>query len=272
VSTQAAHWRGELVRLLALEIPSAGVRRRTEEVPGTVPVAARGIDQATVTGSYARFDSIPPIGESGLVVALALMPTTPGNPALGPQAAIAHTADGAGWWVGLGADGRACVGLCTTSGPVSLAVGDPLAPGCWVEVRAVIPGRPGGKLRIEVTPAGTFASNRFVRPPGDTASASVVLGAPVVPAPGPLLWGCRSLRADRRPELSFDGRLENPVIVADTSAAGSRRELAAHPAAATASPCSIRTAPSPRQGGAARSRTRGSRRTTTRRSTSTATT
>ncbi|MEU6642576.1 N,N-dimethylformamidase beta subunit family domain-containing protein [Saccharomonospora sp. NPDC046836] len=227
VSTGAEHWRGELVRLLALEIPSAGVRRRAENVTGAVPVSARGIDQPTALGSYARFDGIPPIGKDGLVVALAFMPTTPGDPAFGPQVAIAHAADGTGWWVGVGSDGRACAGVCTTSGPVSLAVGAPLAAGCWVEVRAVIPGRPGERLRIEVTPAGTFASNRFVRAPCDTVAASVVVGAQVVPARGPLLWGCRSLRPDG-PELSFDGRIENPVIVADAAATGSRGELAEH--------------------------------------------
>ncbi|WP_147437785.1 N,N-dimethylformamidase beta subunit family domain-containing protein [Streptomyces radicis] len=234
VSTSAAHWRGELVRLSALEIPSAGVRRRTEDVPGAEPVAARGIDQRTATGSYARFDGVPPLGKGGLLVALALMPTTPGDPAFGPQVALAHAADGTGWWVGLAPDGRACVGVCTTAGPVSLAVGEPLAAGRWVEVRATIPGRPGERLTIEVTPAGTVASNRFVGPPGDTATAAAVIGARVVPARGPLLWGCRSLGAGGRPEMSFDGRLENPVIVADASATGSRRELAAHPAAVAA--------------------------------------
>ncbi|PZF82162.1 N,N-dimethylformamidase beta subunit family domain-containing protein [Jiangella anatolica] len=234
VSTPAERWRGELVRLRALEIPAAGVRRRTEAVPAAEPVEAPGIEQRTATGSYARFGGVPPIGPDGLVVALALLPTTPGDPALGPQVAIAHAADGTGWWVGLDPSGRACVGVCTTSGPVSLSAGEPLAAGCWVEVRAVIPGRPGERLRIEVAQAGTFAANRFVRPPAAPATASVVLGAPVVPAPGPLLWGCRSLRDGREPELSFDGRIENPVIVAAAAATGSRRELAAHPAVVAA--------------------------------------
>lgn len=234
VSTAAERWRGELVRLRALEIPAAGVARRSTDVPGVAAVEARGLDQATATGSYARFDAVPPIGPAGLVVALALLPTTPGDPALGPQVAIAHAADGTGWWVGLGPDGRACAGVCTTSGPVSLPVGEPLAAGCWVEVRVVIPGRPGERLRIEVAPEGTFAANRFVRPPAATATASVVVGAPVVPARGPLLWGCRSLRDGREPELGFDGRVENPVIVADATATGSRRELAAHPAVVAA--------------------------------------
>jgi N,N-dimethylformamidase len=234
VSTDAATWSGELFALEALEIPSAGVKRRIRSVPAAMPVTAAGIQQPTAPGSYARFDDFPALGPDGLVVAFALLPTRPGDEVLGSQVALAHARDASGWSIGLTEDGRMGVTVVTTSGPVHLTAGAPLAPGCWVEVRASIPARAGERLSLEVSDSGTFAANAFVRAPSAPARASVVLGADVRPARGAMHWGCRSLRDGTHPELPFDGRVENPVVVADAGAAGDRATLRSHPAAVSA--------------------------------------
>lgn len=234
VSTASASWRGRLVRLEALDIPSAGVARRIREVPSAEAVGAAGIVQETAVGSYVRVDRFPPPTTAGLTVALAVCPTRPGGADLGPQVALAHAHDGAGWWVGVAADGRALVGMSTAAGPISLLAGRPLAPGQWVELVARIPGRPGERLSLEVRPAGTFASNAFVDDSAEPARASVVVGSPLIPSPGPLTWGCRTLRDLRHPEHAFDGRIENPVVVADATVEGSRQDLATHPAVVAA--------------------------------------
>lgn len=233
VSTSAARWRGELVRLHALEIPSAGVPRRSSRVEGVDPVEARGVVQQTAVGSYVRVERMPGVGPSGLTIAVAFMPTRPGDPAVGPQVVLAHAQDGAGWSIGLDVKGRVTLTVGTRGGPVGLTAGGPVAAGQWVEVVVRIPGSPGGRLEVEVTPAGTFESNRFVAARA-AAHASVALGSPVLTAPGPLLWGCRALRDGRVPEMPFDGRVENPVVVADVSASGSRAELASHSAVVAA--------------------------------------
>jgi N,N-dimethylformamidase len=229
VSTTASRWRGELLRLRALEIPSAGVERRAEPVDGAQAAEADGIDQLTAVGSYVRVDGVPPISAAGLTVALAIMPTRAGHAELGSQVALAHAADATGWSIGLNAHGRATVTIGTAGGPAAVTAGPPLENGRWYELVARIPGTPGGELSLSVRSAGTFASNRFV---GDVveAEASARIGAPVIPARGPLLWGCRQLHAGVTPELCFDGRVEDPVVVADAAAPGDRRTLAAHPA------------------------------------------
>ncbi|GAA1688038.1 large subunit of N,N-dimethylformamidase [Microbacterium sediminicola] len=225
VSTVADRWEAELVRMSAHAIPSAGVERRCERVPGVEPVADVGIEQYTAIGSYVRIDRLPSIGPAGLTVACAVMATRPGDETLGPQSIIGHAQDAAGWSVGLSATGRATIAVSTRSGPVSLSVGEPLEAGRWYDIVARIPGVPGERLEISLADAGTFASNRFVRAARAEQTASVVLGAPVMPARGPLLWGCRELRDDRIPLQCFDGKIENPVIVADAAATGSRAEL-----------------------------------------------
>lgn len=228
VSTAAARWRGQFVRLQSLEIPSAGIRRRTIPVDGVATVEARGIVQKTAVGSYVRVERMPGVGSAGLTIAVAIMPTRPGDPAVGPQVALAHAQDAAGWSIGLDAKGRVTLSVGTRNGPVAVSVGDPVPAGQWVEVVARIPGSPGGRLELDATFSGTFESNRFVAA-RTTARASVALGSPVMTSPGPMLWGCRALRDGRVPELSFDGRVEDPVLVADATAVGSRVELAEHP-------------------------------------------
>lgn len=229
VSSSAARWRGELVRLHALAIPTADVPRRITAVDGVDAVEARGIVQQTAVGSYVRVDGMPGVGPAGMTIALALMPTRVGDAGIGPQVALAHAQDGTGWSIGLNGKGQVTLTVGTRGGPVGLSAGDPVLAGHWVEVIARIPGAPGGHLELEVASAGTFESNRFVAV-GSTARASVALGSAVLTAPGPLLWGCRALRDGRVPELAFDGRVENPVVVADASATGSRAALSAHAA------------------------------------------
>jgi N,N-dimethylformamidase len=228
VSTSASAWRGRLVRLEALEIPSAGIARRVRDVSAAAEVTAPGIVQETAIGSYVRVDGVPHPGSEGLTIALALCPTRPGVAGLGPQIALAHAHDGAGWWVGLDDTGRALVGMSTAAGPVSLSAGTPLQAGQWVELVARVPARAGGRLSLEVRPAGTFESNAAVADAA-SATAGVQVGSPLIPSPGPLTWGCRTLRDRRLPEQPFDGRVENPVMVADAEAAGDRDALTRHP-------------------------------------------
>lgn len=229
VSTSAPRWTARLHRLLALEIPSAGVARRMEEVPGVPVVEAAGTLQETAPGSYVRIDRVPPIGSSGLTVAVAVNATRPGEAGLGSQVILAHVQDATGWSVGLNAQGRPTLTVGTAAGPASVSAGPPLIPGHWYELVARIPGGNGGVLRLDVRSAGTFAVNRVVAAPVDTFG-SVRIGARVLSSGGPLLWGCRQLRGGRAPELSFDGRVENPVVVADATATGDRTVLAGHPA------------------------------------------
>lgn len=184
----------------------------------------RIVTDASPGDTYVRVDRFPPAGEHGLTIAVALTPTHPGESRT-PQAALAHAQDAAGWSVGLGADGRATLSVGTARGPVSLAAGTPLAAGRRVEVLARIPGRPGGRLEIAVSAADDA---------DPAATASVVLGAPMIGARAPLLWGCRELRDDARPLLLFDGEVAAPVIVADAAAQGARADLAAHPAVVAA--------------------------------------
>ena len=234
VSTTSSAWTGELVRMHALAIPAAGIPRRLESLPDVDPVGAPGLDQQTAVGSYARFDGMPRLTDAGLVVAFAMMPTRPGHSELGPQIAVAHADESGGWWIGLDEDGRACVGVGTDRGPVRISAGEPLAAACWVEVRVSIPGAVGGRLTIDVAQAGTVESNRFIRRGLPPATASARLGARVLSVAGPLLWGCRTLRDGRVPQNLFDGRVENPVIVADETTTLTRHDLAAHPAVVAA--------------------------------------
>ncbi|RKT35815.1 hypothetical protein DEU34_0320 [Microbacterium sp. AG1240] len=153
---------------------------------------------------YVRVDRPPALGEAGLRVTVGIRPDRPVGQ--GPQGALAHALDAAGWWIGVGDDGRATVGMGTTAGPVSLSAGDPLAAGEWAEIAVRIPGRPGDRLEVVVRPSSGAASP--VR--------SVVVGARLVAAPGPLLWGCRGLRDRRVPQHPFLGAI-GPVRVDDGS-------------------------------------------------------
>ncbi len=159
-------------------------------------------------GTWARLDLMPVgIPSDGMTIAVAVVPLHPGRRDLGPQAVLAQAQEAAGWAVGLSVDGRASISVGTTAGPVSLIAGDPLLAGDRAEIVARIPGAPGGRLEIEVTPAE-----------GPARRSSVVLGAPVMPARAALLWGCREVRDGVLPQQQFDGSVSAVAVVADARA------------------------------------------------------
>ena len=213
VSSTAPTWRAELVRLLALEIPGFDVPRRVRAVAGFAPVEREGIEQGTVTGSYGE---APPLGadqlEGGLTIALSLMPTRPGA---GPQAALAQrTADGgAGWSLGLDADGAPCLRCATAAGPFDLCGPEPLRAGCWYRLTATIDPR-AGRATLRAEPVGTFAANRLATGRGEAlALAADLPGVPVAAPEQPLLLGCAALDGGGQPLAGFDGRLERPALL-----------------------------------------------------------
>ncbi|RMB82627.1 N,N-dimethylformamidase beta subunit family domain-containing protein [Streptomyces shenzhenensis] len=226
VSTTADSWRGELVRLHALAIPSAGVPRRQSPVAGAEVIEAPGIDQVSPVGSYVRVDDVPGIRPAGLVVALAVMPTRVGD---GAQTLLSHGGHGGGWWLGLDERGRFALRVTTDAGPVEVTVDSEVRSWCWYELRAGIGGSAGQEVRLVVEQAGTFESNRSVRPAVAAVSASAELPGAPVSSSATLLWGGSHL-APTGPQIPYDGRIESPVLVADATATGGRRELVAHPA------------------------------------------
>ncbi|GAB3525191.1 N,N-dimethylformamidase beta subunit family domain-containing protein [Phytohabitans suffuscus] len=220
VSTTAARWSAELVRLRALAIPSAGVERRQERVGALAPIGGDGIDQRTAVGSYVRVDDLPGAGPDGLVVALAAMPTRPGA---GAQDLLAHgrPEQGSGWAVGLDGDGRFVLRVATAQGAgklrseergdeagarrppgapaseasatypaglVEVAAGPVAQAGCWYELTATVGGRAGSEVALTVAPAGTFEANHAVRRPEPPSTSRAALAAAPVPATGPLFW------------------------------------------------------------------------------------
>ncbi len=229
VSTTAARWRAELVRLRALAIPSAGVERRQERVVAVAPIGGDGIDQQTVVGSYVRVDDLPGAGAEGLVVSLAAMPTRPGD---GAQELLAHGCpqEGSGWAVGLDAEGRFTLRVATGSGLTEVVAGLVPQAGCWYELTAVIGGRAGRTLALTVALAGTFEANHVVRPPTPPHTASTTLAGDPVPGAGPFFWACAGTGTTGAPVRCYDGRIESPILVADATAAGTRAELVRHPA------------------------------------------
>ncbi|MDQ7903651.1 hypothetical protein RB614_03865 [Phytohabitans sp. ZYX-F-186] len=233
VSTTAARWRAELVRLRALAIPAAGVERRQERVGAVAPIGGDGIEQQTAVGSYVRVDDLPGAGPDGLVVALAAMPTRPGA---GDQDLLAHGRPerGSGWAVGLDGGGRFTLRVATTAGPVEVTAGPVAQAGCWYELTATVGGRAGGDVALTVAPAGTFESNHAVRRPEPPRTSRSTLAAAPVPASGPLFWARAGIENGARAGTGgaairpYDGRIESPVLVADATATGSRAELARH--------------------------------------------
>lgn len=158
------------------------------------------------SGPYAVMDGAPRVGERGLLVSASFRPADPRRGVV--QGVVAHAHDAAGWWIGIGADGRALVGVGTTTGPVSLAIGPPLDPGVDVRVHARFPGAPGHRLEARIVVDGR-----------ETGAARAVVGSAAVPAPGSVVWGARALRDRRVPEHPFVGEIGDVSMAADASAA-----------------------------------------------------
>jgi len=230
VSSTGTEWTAQLVRLFALEIPSAGVERREAPVPDIEPVTRPAIDQPSAVGSYvivpARSDDD---FSAGLTLALTFKPTHLGAEA---QTVIAQRNDvgEAGWSFGVTAEGYATLQVATDGGVLRLVTGEPLTVGCWYGVRAIIDPSDGGRAQLIVTPAGTFESNRVVTGrPAIAAVTGPLPGAPSWAVDRPLLWGAAWLAEGRFPQQCFDGCIENPTLVA-AAVLGPEAELREHPA------------------------------------------
>lgn len=208
VSATAAEWTADLVRLYALEIPSACVERREEPVAGVAPVTRPGIDQPSPIGSYVIVPP-DPADSPGLNLALTFMPTSPGS---APQTVFGQrTEEGdAGWSFGLTAGGQAVLTVATSAGPVTATTAEALTQGCWYAVRATVVD---GVAELIVTPAGTFESNRVVTGIAAPGPARTTLaGEPVWATDSPILWGAAYLADGRLPQQCFDGKIENPTL------------------------------------------------------------
>jgi N,N-dimethylformamidase len=230
VSSSGRRWTAELVRLLALEIPSRDIPRRAEPVPDVVPVGGEAMHQRSPVGSYVRVDGRDGDRlDRGLTVSVFAMPTLPGHD---EQIMLSQrTADGsAGWSLGLSPDGRPHLCLATDTGPAELFGTDPLVTGTWYRLTAVI-DPVGGAISLSTEAAGTFCTNRVVtgRAPGDTAQTTLA-GTPVAAPQAPILLGCGWLESGRYPARCYDGRLEGPLVVAAACDPGASPErLIAHP-------------------------------------------
>ena len=212
VSSTAASWRAELVRLLALEVPEFGVPRRERPVPNVAPVEREGIVQPTAVGSYGWAEPLPGDHlDAGLTISITLMPTRPGA---GAQAALAQRdPDGtAGWSLGLDPEG--CPRLCcaTGGGAFELSAAEPLAAGCWYRLTARL-DPDGGRASLAVEPVGTFAANRLATGRGGADSLLAELPGRPLAAAGPLTIGCAAL-GEEGPREGFEGRVERPLLLA----------------------------------------------------------
>lgn len=212
VSSTAPSWRAELVRLLALEIPSFDVPRRVEPVAGVEPVEREGIVQSTGIGSYGRAAPLPADHlATGLTISLTLMPTRPGA---GAQAAIAQRdlAGAAGWSLGLDAAGRARLWCATEGGVLELFGSRALKAGCWYRLTATLDPF-AGRAALGIVPVGAFAANRLATGRGSAESVTAELpGAPLAAAGEPLLLGCAALDGEQ-PREGLEGRVERPLLL-----------------------------------------------------------
>ncbi|MGE4428250.1 MAG: N,N-dimethylformamidase beta subunit family domain-containing protein, partial [Solirubrobacteraceae bacterium] len=232
VSCDAPAWRAELVRLWALEIPSAGTERRSGPVPDVPAVERESIPQRTGVGSFVRVPGRAGDGsERGLTVSVVVMPTRPGD---GAQTALSHRTDAptGGWSLGLDGAGRPRLWAATEAGPVEVIATDPLVDGCWYRLTGTLdPG--AGTARLQSRPVGTFAANRVATGRGAAQAADAPLpGTPVgVRGPdgarggAPILLGAGWLEDEVQPREPWDGRLERPVIVAAPLPCGTVDEI-----------------------------------------------
>jgi N,N-dimethylformamidase len=233
VSSTAASWRAELVRLLALEIPDFDVPRRERPVPELAPIEREGRVQATAVGSYGRAEPLPAGHlDAGLTVSVTLMPTRPGA---GAQAALAQRDRGgaAGWSLGLDPDGRPLLWCATDGADLALAASEPLRAGCWYRLTATLDAA-AGRAALAVEPVGTFAANRLATGRGVPQALSAELpGTPLAAVAEPLLIGCAALAEGGQPIDGLEGRVESPLLVGAAVAepgAASPARLREHPA------------------------------------------
>jgi N,N-dimethylformamidase len=212
VSATGTEWTADLVRLYALEIPSAGVERRETPVPDVEPVTRPALDQPSPVGSYVVVAADPTDDyRTGLTLDLTFQPTFLGGEV---QTVIAQRDDAgtAGWSFVVTADGHAALRVATAGGPALLETAEPLTTGCWYSVQIEISP---DTARLAVAAAGTFESNRVVTGLAPVSPVTAELpGAPAWAVDRPLLWGAAWLAEDRFPQECFDGRVENPVLKA----------------------------------------------------------
>ncbi|MBS1893559.1 MAG: hypothetical protein JST59_19835 [Actinobacteria bacterium] len=211
VSSTAARWRAELVRLYALEIPGFGVERRADPVAGFEAIERQGIEQKTAVGSYGHAAPLGPDQfDSALTVTVTICPTRPGA---GRQAVLAQRdeAGSAGFSLGLDAEGRPRLWCATDAGALELAAPEALKQGCWYRLAATI-DPDAGRANLAVDPVGTFTSNRLATGRGGPHRVEAVLGGAPRPAAAPLLLAAAALDPDGRPIEGFDGKVESPAI------------------------------------------------------------
>jgi N,N-dimethylformamidase len=206
VRADGERWTARVVRLHALEIPSADVERREQPVEQIAPIERPAIEQLTPVGSYVRADiGTSPDLSAGLTITVLAMPTRPG---VAEQAIVA----GGGWALGLDADGNPTLWVDTDAGQQAIGTGTPLVRGCWTRLTAVVDSA-RGELRIAARPSGTLAANRVMEGAPPARAAAALTGAPRW-VPAPLLLGAARLEYDRLPRGCFDGRIEAPAIIA----------------------------------------------------------
>ncbi|UFS58653.1 N,N-dimethylformamidase beta subunit family domain-containing protein [Subtercola endophyticus] len=236
VSATGETWTADLVRLYALEIPSAGVERREQLVDGFGQLSGVALDQPSAVGSYVNVPASPNDDYSdGLTLALTFMPTYVGHEA---QTLLAQRSDSgdAGWSLGITPAGALEFTLATSAGLVTATTTVLLTNGCWYTARATV-DPVASTVALVVDPAGTFESNRVVSGvPAIPSVTNLFDGEPAWALDAPLLWGASWLAEGRFPQDSLDGVIENPVLVAaavpttaGASSTESVAELTGHP-------------------------------------------
>ncbi len=206
------HWSADLVRLLAPDLLPDGPVPREKAVASVSACERPALVQTTRVGSYALVPGdhrLPGAGPCS--VAVLACPTLPGER---PQALVSRRDEsGAGWTLGLDANGAAIFAAATAAGDESVSTGVPLLAWCWYVVAASLDPA-AGVARIVQQAVGTVAANRFRRTGADLrrSAAERTLARPLdVGAEAPLLFAAASLRS-RGPVEPYDGKLERPVV------------------------------------------------------------
>jgi N,N-dimethylformamidase len=203
------HWTADLVRILAPDLSPAGPELREEVVAAFEPVERPALVQPTRAGSYVHVPGDERLPAGGpLSVAVIACPTLPGTRA---QALVSRRADGgAGWTLGLDAEGAASFGV----GGDSVSTGVPLLPWCWYVVAGSLDA--DGRIVVVQVPVGTVAANRFRRTGVELHERSGfghAGPAAGVPPGTPLLLAGASLRPGELVD-AYDGKLERAVVAA----------------------------------------------------------